>query len=145
MTKMNEEPLLSILVVDDDDVAAEAVVRGLRKNAMDCPVVLAENGDVALQVLRGTHASRRIDKPYLVLLDLNMPQMNGVEFLRALRLDEALRSTVVFVLTTSDSGADRGRAYRENIAGYMVKSAIGPQLRGLARLLIEYRASVLLP
>jgi CheY-like chemotaxis protein len=142
---MSAEPSFSVLVVDDDDVAAEAVVRGLRKHEMHCPVVLAENGSVALQVLRGAHQNRRIDKPYLVLLDLNMPEMNGLEFLRALRSDDELRGTVVFVLTTSGSDGDRNRAYRENIAGYMVKSAIGPQLRGLARFLIEYRSAVLLP
>jgi CheY-like chemotaxis protein len=117
----------------------------LRKNAMDCPVMVAENGCSALQMLKGAHPERRIDKPCLVLLDLNMPQMNGFEFLRALRLDDELRGTVVFVLTTSDSAGDRKRAYHENIAGYLVKSALGPQLRGLARFLIEYRSAVLLP
>jgi CheY-like chemotaxis protein len=145
MATMNEERTFNILVVDDDDVAAEAVVRGLRKNAVHCPIILAENGDIALQLLKGADPSRHIDRPYLVLLDLNMPQMNGFEFLRALRLDDELRGTVVFVLTTSDSDIDRGRAYQESIAGYMVKSGLGPQLRGLARFLIEYRSVVLLP
>jgi CheY-like chemotaxis protein len=135
----------SVLLVDDDDVAAEAVVRGLKKNAMQCPVVLAEDGSVALQVMRNEHAARHIAKPYLVLLDLNMPRMNGFEFLHAVRSDERLRGTVVFVLTTSGSDKDRARAYEDNIAGYLVKSAIGPQLRGLAQFLIEYRAAVLLP
>jgi CheY-like chemotaxis protein len=136
---------LSVLIVDDDDVAAEAVVRGLRKNAMQCPVVIAEDGRVALQVLRNSHATRHIAKPYLVLLDLNMPRMDGFEFLRALRSDAELRGTVVFVLTTSGSDRDRARAYGENVAGYMVKSGVGPHLKGLAQFLIEYRASVLLP
>ena len=142
---MTDVQSLSVLLVDDDDVAAEAVVRGLRKNAMQCPIVMAEDGSVALQVLRDAHATRRITKPYLVLLDLNMPRMNGFEFLQALRSDAELRGTVVFVLTTSGSDRDRTRAYNENIAGYMVKSGVGPQLRGLAQFLIEYRASVLLP
>jgi CheY-like chemotaxis protein len=142
---MTDVQALSVLLVDDDDVAAEAVVRGLRKNAMQCPIVMAEDGGVALQVLRDAHAMRRIAKPYLVLLDLNMPRMNGFEFLRALRSDTELRGTVVFVLTTSGSDRDRTRAYNENIAGYMVKSGLGPQLRGLAQFLIEYRASILLP
>jgi CheY-like chemotaxis protein len=135
----------SLLVVDDDDVATEAVVRGMRKHGMDCPIVAAEDGFAALQILRGRHPTRQIAKPYLVLLDLNMPRMNGIEFLRELRSDGNLRGTVVFVLTTSGSDADRGRAYRENIAGYMVKSGLGPQLSGLARFLTEYRATVLPP
>jgi CheY-like chemotaxis protein len=140
---MTDSPPFSVLLVDDDDVAAEAVVRGLRKHSMNCPVILAEDGSVALQILRGEHA-RKISKPYIVLLDLNMPHMNGLEFLRELRLDAALKSTVVFVLTTSGAEADRARAYEHNIAGYMVKSAVGPQFSGLARFLIEFRATVLI-
>jgi CheY-like chemotaxis protein len=135
----------SILLVDDDDVAAEAVVRGLAKNEMHCPITIAEDGSVALQILRGTHPARRIVKPYIVLLDLNMPRMNGFEFLRELRMDKQLRNTVIFVLTTSGSPAERASAYEENIAGYIVKSGVGPQLSGLARFLIEYRSAILLP
>jgi len=142
---MTEASNLSVLLVDDDDVAAEAVMRGLRKNSMHCPVVIAEDGRVALEVLRDAHATRRIARPYLVLLDINMPRMNGFEFLRALRSDDKLCGTVVFVLTTSGSDGDRARAYRENIAGYMVKSGVGPHLKGLAQFLIEYRSSILLP
>jgi CheY-like chemotaxis protein len=135
----------SILLIDDDDVAAEAVVRSLAKHSMHCPIAIAEDGNAALQVLRGTHPTIRIAKPYLVLLDLNMPRMNGFEFLRELRMDKQLRSTVVFVLTTSDSDAERARAYEENIAGYIVKSRVGPRLLGLARFLTEYRSAILLP
>ena len=135
----------SILLVDDDDVAAEAVVRGLAKNAMHCPITIAEDGSVALQILRGTHPTSVIVKPYVVLLDLNMPRMNGFEFLRELRMDKQLRNSVVFVLTTSSSPAERASAYEENIAGYIVKSGVGPQLSGLARFLIEYRSAILLP
>jgi CheY-like chemotaxis protein len=80
-----------------------------------------------------------------VLLDLNMPRMNGFEFLRELRSDRELRRTVVFVLTTSDIQSDRMRAYEECIAGYIVKSRIGPQCSGLARFLTEYREMVLPP
>jgi CheY-like chemotaxis protein len=142
---MTGAPPLSLLLVEDDDVAAEAVVRGLHRHAIDCPVIPAEDGNAALQILRGNHTSRRIAKPYLVLLDLNMPRMNGFEFLQALRADARLRDTVVFVLTTSDAETDRARAYRENVAGYIVKSAIGPQFSGLARFLTEYRNAVQLP
>ncbi len=137
-------PVFSVLLVDDDDVAAEAVVRGLRKHSMDCTVVIAEDGRAALQIMRGAH-ERRISKPYLVLLDLNMPRMNGIEFLREVRLDKELKGTVVFILTTSGAEADRTRAYDENVAGYMVKSGVGPQFAGLARFLTEYRSSVLFP
>ena len=142
---MSSAPQLSLLLVEDDDVAAEAVIRGLRKHAKDCPVVPAEDGVAALQILRGQHHTQRIAKPYLVLLDLNMPRMNGFEFLQELRADQELCGTVVFVLTTSSAERDRACAYREHIAGYMVKSAVGPQFSGLARFLTEYRAAVQLP
>jgi CheY-like chemotaxis protein len=143
--RVTDAPGFTLLVVDDDDVTAEAVVRGMRKHSMDCPVVIAEDGSAALQILRGTHPTRRIAKPYLVLLDLNMPRMNGIEFLRELRSDDRLRGTVVFVLSGSGSDAERGRAYHEVIAGYLLKSGLGPQLSGLARFLTEYRTAVSLP
>ena len=142
---MTSAPPLNLLLVEDDDVAAEAVVRGLHRHAMHCPVIQAEDGNTALQILRGNHTARRIAKPYLVLLDLNMPRMNGFEFLAALRADPELCDTVVFVLTTSSAETDRARAYKKNIAGYIVKSAIGPQFSGLARFLTEYRWAVQLP
>jgi CheY-like chemotaxis protein len=142
---MSSGPALSLLLVEDDDVAAEAVMRGLQKHAADCAVIPAEDGSAALQILRCKHAERRITKPYLVLLDLNMPGMNGFEFLRELRADTVLRGTIVFVLTTSDAQADRTRAYEAMIAGYMVKGAMGPQFSGLARFLAEYRAAIEFP
>ncbi len=120
-------------------------MRGLRKHGLDWPIAIAQDGRDALQVMRGEFADRRIVKPYLVLLDLNMPRMNGIEFLRELRADPALRGTVVFVLTTSESEADRRLAYDEFVAGYMVKSRLGPQLSGLAKFLAEFQNSVLLP
>jgi CheY-like chemotaxis protein len=142
---MPDPPMPSVLLVDDDDVAAEAVARGLHKHWVDYPIVIAEDGVTALQILRGAHATRRISKPYLVLLDLNMPRMGGIEFLRELRSDAGLRDTVVFVLTTSNAKADVKRAYQQHIAGYMVKSALGPQFCELARFLTEYRAAILFP
>ena len=136
---------MSILLVEDDDVAAESVERSLRKQEVKLPVVWAEDGAVALQILRGEHPSKKITPPCVTLLDLNMPRMDGFEFLQALRADQRLARNVVFVLTTSDSDSDRGRAYREHVAGYLVKSAVGPQFTKLARLMIDYSNSVKLP
>jgi len=141
---MNDAPKLNILLVEDDDVAAEAVMRGLRRHAADCRVTVAEDGCVALQILRGQHP-RWIGKPHIVLLDLNMPRMNGFEFLKELRADGECRGTVVFILTTSDIGADRLRAYHECVAGYIVKSDVGPQCSNLARFIGDYREVVHLP
>lgn len=142
---MNNLDKINILLVDDDDVAAEAVVRSLRKHAMDFPVTLARDGMEALEILHRTHPDLLIEKPYLILLDLNMPRMNGFEFLQEIRGDKKLHDSIVFVLTTSDADTDKSRAYHENIAGYMVKSAVGPQFSKLAALLDNYRSTVSLP
>ena len=142
---MTEALNLNILLVEDDDVAAESVIRGLSRSGVNAPVVWAEDGEVALRVLRGADPERKAPRPRVVLLDLNMPRMNGFEFLQHARADPVLRDEVVFVLTTSDADADRMRAYHENVAGYMVKSAVGPQFTKLAQLLQSYRLAVRLP
>ncbi|HTF94492.1 MAG TPA: response regulator [Cellvibrio sp.] len=136
---------VNVLIVEDDDVAAESVVRSLRKNAIDFPITLARDGMEALEILRHTHSDLSIEKPYLILLDLNMPRMDGFEFLHEVRNDKSLRDSIIFVLTTSDADSDRMRAYDENIAGYMVKSAVGPQFSKLAALLDNYRTTVSMP
>jgi CheY-like chemotaxis protein len=138
-------PRLSVLLVEDDDVDAEAVLRSLRRSQVPVDVVWVEDGQEALEVLHGEHGYQSISRPLIVLLDLNMPRMDGFEFLRALRTDPALRDLVVFVLSTSEAETDRTRAYHENIAGYLVKSSVGPQFSRLARLLLTYQTAVTLP
>jgi CheY-like chemotaxis protein len=139
------DDFLNVLLVDDDDVAAEAVIRNLRKHEVGCRIVVAEDGRAALEILRGADPDRQVRKPFVTLLDLNMPRMNGFEFLDEIRRDTALQDAVIFVLTTSDSPADLARAYHQNIAGYMVKASVGPQFSKLARLLSDYRSAVRLP
>jgi CheY-like chemotaxis protein len=136
---------MNILLVEDDDVAAESVVRSLKKYGMDFPIAIAADGLDALAILRNTHPNLTIAKPFIILLDLNMPRMNGFEFLTEVRKDPQLKECVIFVLTTSDAETDRTRAYHENIAGYMVKSAVGPQFAKLATLLDSYSVAVRLP
>jgi CheY-like chemotaxis protein len=135
----------SILLIEDDDVAAESVTRSLVKHGVDFPVTWVQDGTSALAVLRDQGPARSLERPRIVLLDLKLPQMNGFEFLAAIRADKQLQDEVVFVLTTSDGDEDRTRAYHANIAGYMVKSAVGPQFAKLARLLLTYGDAVRLP
>jgi CheY-like chemotaxis protein len=142
---MDQSPKLNILLIEDDDVAAESVQRSLLKAGCDFPVVWAEDGAVGLEVLRGIDKVRSCSSPRLILLDLNMPRVNGFEFLQQLRDDPKLHDEVVFVLTTSNSDVDRFKAYQNNIAGYMVKSAVGPQFAKLSRLLGSYSEAVSLP
>jgi CheY-like chemotaxis protein len=135
---------VSVLLVEDDDVDAEAVLRSIRRSQVPVEVVWVEDGVEALDVLRGQHAYLTLARPVIVLLDLNMPRMDGFEFLHALRSDPALHDLVVFVLSSSSADADRTRAYHQNIAGYLVKSAVGPQFGRLARMLLSYHSAVTL-
>lgn len=134
-----------ILVVEDDDVASEAMVRGMRANGIDLPVVQVANGRQALDVLRGTDPERRIAPPLLILLDLNMPEMNGLEFLEALRADRCLTRHVVFVVTTSERRDDHRSAYQYHVAGYVVKTAARRWHSQLAMLLKSYQGGICLP
>jgi CheY-like chemotaxis protein len=136
---------IDVLVIDDDDVATESVLRSLRHCQIMLNCVTAEDGMEGLEILRGEHPSKKVVNPMVVLLDLNMPRMDGLEFLTEIRADAILHSTVIFVLTTSSRDADRSQSYQSNIAGYMVKSEVGPQFAKLARLLAAYGDAVSLP
>ena len=114
-----DEKLLHILLVDDDEVDVMNVQRAFKRNNISNPLYVANNGLEALEMLRGQAA---IPGPRrLILLDLNMPKMSGLEFLRAIREDPALRPLTVVVLTTSDDERDRIEAYNLNVAGYILK------------------------
>jgi len=142
---MSDTATLHVLLVEDDDVAAESVMRSVRRAGIPFPIVWTEDGQAALDVLRQRDPQRHVPRPRLILLDLNMPRMNGFEFLEVLRADPHLQDEVVFVLTTSNDDADRSRAYAEHVAGYMVKSAVGPQFARLTQLLEGYQRAVQLP
>lgn len=114
---MNDR-LLNILLVEDDDVDVMNVKRAFQRNKIANPLWTAGNGVDALEILRGSEIPR---ERRLILLDLNMPRMNGIEFLRELRADEELKGTPVVVLTTSDDERDRVEAYNLNVAGYILK------------------------
>ncbi|PIG92723.1 response regulator [Gloeocapsopsis sp. IPPAS B-1203] len=114
--------MTNILLVEDDEVDVMNVKRAFKKNNITNPLYLAANGLEALAMLRGENSDFQI--PYerrLVLLDLNMPKMNGIEFLRELRADSELRFTPVIVLTTSNEDRDKVEAYNLNVAGYILK------------------------
>lgn len=110
-----------ILIVDDDNISIRAVKRAIDKMKLANPVRVAYDGLQALEVLRGQADEDQLLPPYVVLLDINMPRMNGHEFLAELRNDPNLRRAIVFVLTTSDAPKDVMAAYEKNIAGYVVK------------------------
>jgi CheY-like chemotaxis protein len=112
------EKALNILLVEDDQVDVMNVRRAFEKNRIANPLYVADNGLAALDLLRSNSIP---EERRIVLLDLNMPRMNGLEFLRELRADQKLRSTVVIVLTTSNDERDKIDAYNLNVAGYLLK------------------------
>lgn len=119
---MNLEKIINILLVDDDDVDVMTVQRALQKNNISNRLYMASNGLEALGVLRGEEKAHPIPSTRrLILLDLNMPKMGGIEFLRELRADIKLRTIPVIVLTTSNEQKDKVDAYHLNVAGYIVK------------------------
>lgn len=127
-----------ILLVEDDEVDAEAIVRSFRKEKIANPIWIACDGLEALQFLRGEAGRTRIPNPYLILLDINMPRMNGIEFLHSLRRDPELKSSIVFVLTTSNRDEDKLAAYDEQIAGYVLKQRAGENFINLVNMLDSF-------
>jgi CheY-like chemotaxis protein len=113
--------LLNILLVDDDDIDVMNVDRAFKRNNIMNPLYIARDGIEALEMLRAEGAGAIPRERRLILLDLNMPRMNGLEFLRAIRDDHDLRHLTVIVLTTSDDERDKVEAYNLNVAGYIVK------------------------
>ncbi len=118
-----EEKAVNILLVEDDEVDVMNVKRAFKRNRMTNPLFVAGNGLEALKMLRGgvEDGPRVPDTRRIILLDINMPKMNGIEFLQELRQDPALAATPVIVLTTSNEDQDRIEAYRLNVAGYILK------------------------
>ncbi|KYF71823.1 response regulator [Sorangium cellulosum] len=110
--------ILNIILVEDDTVDVMNVRRAFERGKITNPLWVAGDGVEGLDLLRGTQVPR--DRR-LVLLDLNMPRMNGIEFLRELRSDASLRATPVVVLTTSNDDRDKVDAYDLNVAGYLLK------------------------
>lgn len=138
------ETAVTILLVEDDDVDAEAIERAFRKFRITNPLTRVGDGVDALKVLRGD-SGERLRRPYIVLLDLNMPRMNGLEFLQELRSDQLLTDSVVFVLTTSNDERDKIAAYAEHISGYIIKSQVGEDFTKLIELMGCYWRVVELP
>jgi CheY-like chemotaxis protein len=123
MTTYNQTQETNILLVEDDEVDVLNVKRAFKKNNITSPLYVAGNGLEALEMLRGSNGRSPIVPHHrrLILLDLNMPRMSGLEFLQAIRADPQLKAIPVVVLTTSEEERDRVEAYQLNAAGYLLK------------------------
>jgi CheY-like chemotaxis protein len=134
--------MLNIVLVEDDAVDVMNVRRAFEKNNILNPLHVAQNGVEALQMLRSGQVP---DDRRLVLLDLNLPRMNGIEFLRHLRSDPQLNPIPVVVLTTSADENDKVEAYHLNVAGYLVKPVTSPDFAELMATLNKYWSLVEFP
>ncbi len=110
---------VNILVVEDDEIDVKALLRAFKKLKIANPVTVAKDG------IEGWEAIQSLARPYLLILDINMPRMNGIEFLEKIRANEKYHDSIVFILTTSTDDQDKFEAYNRNVAGYMLKSDMG--------------------
>ena len=106
-----------ILLVEDDNIDAMTVKRAMKDLRVPNPLVHQINGEEALKYLKGEDNH----KPCVILLDLNMPKMNGIEFLRVIKADDKLKRIPAIVLTTSKDDQDRVQTFQLNVAGFIVK------------------------
>jgi CheY-like chemotaxis protein len=134
-----------VLLVEDDEIDIRAIKRGFSRNHIVNPITEARDGIEALEILRGENGQSPMPRPYIVLLDLNMPRMNGLEFLEEIRKDPKLHDTIVFVLTTSDDDLDIFSAYQKHISGYLLKSKVGEDFVHLVGMLKHFVIMVQLP
>ncbi|MEX2271957.1 MAG: response regulator [Vicinamibacterales bacterium] len=139
---MNAGKPLNILLVEDDQIDQMNIKRAFERNKIGNPLYIAEDGLEALEMLRD---GRVPEERRLILLDLNMPRMNGIEFLKRLRADPALSHSPVVVLTTSDDEQDKVNAYDLNVAGYLVKPVTFTNFVELTAALNKYWTLVEMP
>ncbi len=135
---------VTFLIVDDDDVSVMAVERAIRRLRLTNPIERARDGAEALDRLRAEGADR-VRRPYIILLDLHMPRMTGLEFLGHVRRDALLRGSVVFMMTTSDAPSDIARAYDKMVAGYIIKDDAVGSMKSAMEMLGAYISIVRLP
>jgi len=123
---------VTILLVEDDEVDVKALRWAFDKLKIANPVSVARDGVEALELLK------TLPRPFLIITDINMPRMNGIEFLRNVRASTDYRDSIVFVLTTSNDEQDKIDAYNLNVAGYMLKSDMGTSFTRAIALVENY-------
>jgi CheY-like chemotaxis protein len=143
----NRDKPLNILLAEDDDGDAKAVQRSFLKSKIGNPILRAVDGRDALDMLKGLSGKTRTSPPRIVIADLNMPRMNGIQLVKAIREDpdEEVRNTIVFILTTSSRVEDKSAVYEHKIAGYIVKATAGRDFLELVKLMDCYGRLVDLP
>jgi CheY-like chemotaxis protein len=132
--RFNNMGLREVLLVEDDRVDALLVKKAFRSLKITNPIHHVENGEEALEFLQDSENN----KPWIILLDINMPRMNGIEFLEEAKKDEDMRNIPVIVLTSSVEQRDRIDAFKFGIAGYMVKPVTYSDMLELVEAIKKY-------
>jgi CheY-like chemotaxis protein len=137
---MNDQKTQSvkILLVEDDSIDVKAFQRAMSKLKISNPVTIARDGVEGWEFLQDCVANNRENTPNLVILDINMPRMNGLELLTKIRNDKNLHHLIIFVLTTSNDEKDKFEAFNQNVAGYMLKSDMGNSFIRAVELIDSY-------
>lgn len=137
----NKSQEVTLFLIEDDDIDAMTIEQEFKKQRISNPIIRAQDGMEALELLN----ENKIPKPFAILLDLQIPRMNGAEFLTELRQNQGYRDSVVFVLTTSEDEQDIMQSYQLNVAGYFVKDETGKAFLSIIDLLDGYWKVVYLP
>ena len=128
-------------MVEDDQADVFLVKRALAKHGGGVHLCVARDGAEALEMLRGGQVSR----PYVILSDLNMPGMSGYEFLDEIRADEALRDSIIFVISSSSLSEDVNLAYQHFASGYLIKEMDPAKMARSMAMLFDFCENVRLP
>ena len=134
---------LSIILVEDDDGDAKAVTRAFARLDGQCSILRVRDGIEALALLRGE--SGRAPRNYVLIADLNLPRMGGIELLRKIRDDPDLHRAVAFVMSTSADDRDVTAAYAYQVAGYILKHKAGRDFGSLVTTINHFWRLVELP
>ncbi|MHA1798349.1 MAG: response regulator [Candidatus Helarchaeota archaeon] len=132
---------LKILLVEDDKIDVLTLKRAFKKNNYDDQIFVCKNGEDALKFLRheGKYSEdNKYYRPDIILLDLNMPIMNGLEFLEIIKSDSDLKTIPIIVLTTSRNDNDRIESYKQSVAGYIIKPVEFKSFMNVVKNIKEY-------
>jgi hypothetical protein len=133
------EKKITLLHIEDDSVDKMVVERVLKKMEIISVVHHAENGEDAINKLKGINGEEKLSPaPQVILLDINMPKMNGLEFLKELRNDPELKHISVYMVTTSNDESDVAGAYEYNVAGYILKPVDIAHFEGTFKLITDF-------
>jgi CheY-like chemotaxis protein len=136
---------LHIILIEDDEVDAEAIERAFQALGVPIKTTRFADGRMAIDALRSVWGNQLHNEPHVILLDLNMPRMNGLSFLDELRKEPVLRRSIVFALTGSELEEDKAAAYDRRVAGYLVKAHLGHDYSALRELLDVYYQAIEFP